>query len=1181
MFRSCSSSSATKVRDEHEQSPTSKPPRSRSLKKWSLRRKKTKIENIFGVPLSEVPCDEHWIPLCLKDMLAYIENHGTEVEGVFRRAAMSTVIKELKNKYEKHPDLLLEEHFPSFSPNDVIQVAQLVKQFLRDIPGHLVSVKVMDSLYEIFKKSQETHLNNVGGEGSKLTVGNTPFTDDDFTQFRKHLNTLPPRKLEVLKYVIHFCARFARHHKSTKMGVSNIATVLAPNIFEPNPVALTDLTSSMKEVEISSNLTQFFMKYNQSLFRPAMKVSTTSKSFLDHVANEEVDDDVRVSNSFLLHANVAVESEEAARMFEASGHQKGEEDENATTTSDDDEGSDDDNDENHHEGDEDDEDDYDDEFKNMSAQIKQALIVKKPPTIVIEMDAHTIQESQHEDQVKSSDEEKVVEVVSKEGTSGKKSKTSSNRSSKTKDDDKIIDDMGGEYIEVDGLEENDKRHVNNILRIPNSVSELPDSDTAALITTGTNPHVELSRTPTTPLGQQLSIIGMSLTSPYTPDNNPVPRNRRKSWMERGRRGSDCLSEMGDFLLKGGVLKSPPNQRAFRDSKARASHTVSRVLFHTGFASALLKSLSSPDNNAAKEEGDEHVAQPPIDLSIPLDTKTKPLVQEEVAIEAKSVRAVQVVQDKSIVQSGKNSVSSKPSNPKSKDHSLETSRNSNNTSSSMVHESKINTNGITEDINIQIVHHRKKYLVSSTKVNLDGILDDLVPIGDNVEVENRNYIFLCCKTLSKRIKVFERAFQEEEGRKPTSGDRGPVSREVKEYKRLKKWIKAYDSRKEESVGDTNDVIVLQATIDGEELMPSPLPPSMMNSINDEQSVGKESSVADKKDGEGDDDDKMDKDDNHKRNCGPKRVVDDDGDDDDVAAKEDTKEKSKQEKDDHHASKVSKIPDPMDIIRAHKAWQVEHGVVDSQFTSLKLAKMEKVALKSALVVYDKHIFEYYKRKVQKEDKLILRSLYARYKNLKAHITKESENNDTEVAGNNTTDNAEEGRSMEKRKKKTKKTKEEVTVVDEKEERKKICGKVGVDVVKEEETATSMGSVSIGKRKQIRVGNQNKSNHPMTPPEIPPRPNINKSLVVESPSTPSSLSEVVREYKKLKKEKSILQKELFEFQTAFFKQHGHNPKTKLERAPKRKKHARYKALKDQLKELQEEHPEILEHASLHKTM
>lgn len=182
---------------------------------------KNKHINVFGVELSEVTKkygvdsdlgvgpSQLRIPMVVDDIINALRLKDMSVEGIFRLNGNIKNLRELTEQINKTP---LKS--PPFSNYSAVQLAALLKKWLREMPNPLLT----SSLYDVWISSKkETDLSKCN-RMLALTYCMLP---------RSHRNLL-----EVLLYFFSWVASFAEIDEETgsKMNTHNLATVIAPNI---------------------------------------------------------------------------------------------------------------------------------------------------------------------------------------------------------------------------------------------------------------------------------------------------------------------------------------------------------------------------------------------------------------------------------------------------------------------------------------------------------------------------------------------------------------------------------------------------------------------------------------------------------------------------------------------------------------------------------------------------------------------------------------------------------------------------------------------------------------------------------------------------------------------------------------------------------------------------------------
>ncbi|ORY30696.1 RhoGAP-domain-containing protein, partial [Rhizoclosmatium globosum] len=177
--------------------------------------RKQEVKGTFGVPLATLVSTQgaqsttlqgnysvripRVVELCLSALYAM----DLSSEGVFRKNGNIRRLKETAEQFDANPAL------DRLDEDNVIQVAALLKKFLRDLPDPLLTFK----LHFLFVASQN-------------------FEDHETRKRALHLAMclLPKPNLDLLQVLLQFLRDVAVHKDTNKMDIPNLATVMTPNI---------------------------------------------------------------------------------------------------------------------------------------------------------------------------------------------------------------------------------------------------------------------------------------------------------------------------------------------------------------------------------------------------------------------------------------------------------------------------------------------------------------------------------------------------------------------------------------------------------------------------------------------------------------------------------------------------------------------------------------------------------------------------------------------------------------------------------------------------------------------------------------------------------------------------------------------------------------------------------------
>ncbi|KAF9907636.1 hypothetical protein EC991_010756 [Linnemannia zychae] len=192
----------------------------RFVKGLKTDKKKSKVEGTFGVPL-EVIVERNGvdsalgagpgrirIPSFVDDSISALRNMDMSVEGIFRKNGNIRRLKELAEAIDKDPASV------NLNDDNPVQVAALLKKFLRDLPDPLLTFK----LHRLFIVSQKMEDEGIRKMILHLTCCLLPKANRD--------------SMEAICLFLRWVASFSHVDEATgsKMDLHNLATVITPNV---------------------------------------------------------------------------------------------------------------------------------------------------------------------------------------------------------------------------------------------------------------------------------------------------------------------------------------------------------------------------------------------------------------------------------------------------------------------------------------------------------------------------------------------------------------------------------------------------------------------------------------------------------------------------------------------------------------------------------------------------------------------------------------------------------------------------------------------------------------------------------------------------------------------------------------------------------------------------------------
>lgn len=191
---------------------------------------------VFGVPLTTLrqrSADGEPVPVVMRDTISFLSERGLEMEGIFRRSANVTLVKEVQQRYNSG------EMVNFYDMEDVHLAAVILKTFLRELPEPLLTYHLYNDIVNFTSVSEE----------SQVTVMKTL------------VESLPEENYASLRYLITFLAQVSANSDINKMTNSNLAVVFGPNLLWGRDNAM-----SLSAIGPINNFTRILLDQQQLVF---------------------------------------------------------------------------------------------------------------------------------------------------------------------------------------------------------------------------------------------------------------------------------------------------------------------------------------------------------------------------------------------------------------------------------------------------------------------------------------------------------------------------------------------------------------------------------------------------------------------------------------------------------------------------------------------------------------------------------------------------------------------------------------------------------------------------------------------------------------------------------------------------------------------------------------------------
>lgn len=164
-----------------------------------------KNKNVFGVPFTVIiQRTGQALPQCILHAMRFLRRTAEDALGIFRKSGVRSRIQKLRNEIEANPESVNFEELQAYD------VADLVKQYFRELPECLLTNKLSDIFISIF-----------------IYVP----IEMRLEALQACVVLMADENRDVLQSLLLFLSDIAKQHQSHQMTASNLAVCFAPSLF--------------------------------------------------------------------------------------------------------------------------------------------------------------------------------------------------------------------------------------------------------------------------------------------------------------------------------------------------------------------------------------------------------------------------------------------------------------------------------------------------------------------------------------------------------------------------------------------------------------------------------------------------------------------------------------------------------------------------------------------------------------------------------------------------------------------------------------------------------------------------------------------------------------------------------------------------------------------------------------
>lgn len=246
-------------------------------------------KKVFGVPFSIVlQKTGHTLPKGIQAALTWLKINALDQTGIFRKSGVKSRIAKLKTAIDQTDENIIK----IFEDQQAYDVADVVKQYFRDLPESLLTTKLSETFTAIFQ-----YLPN----------------EVKFEALQSAILLLPDEHREVLLMLLEFLNQVADKSEYNQMSANNLALCLAPSIFQngvhsntptasprrKKPTGIPDAKDLDENRASTECLTYLIHNYKKVYHISSEKITRCNFSYMEEsrpVTLEALGDAVQLSN---------------------------------------------------------------------------------------------------------------------------------------------------------------------------------------------------------------------------------------------------------------------------------------------------------------------------------------------------------------------------------------------------------------------------------------------------------------------------------------------------------------------------------------------------------------------------------------------------------------------------------------------------------------------------------------------------------------------------------------------------------------------------------------------------------------------------------------------------------------------------------------------------------------------
>ncbi|KAK4805885.1 hypothetical protein QYF61_025752 [Mycteria americana] len=226
---------------------------------------------LFGQPLAALCGEDGTLPQPIQELLAVLHQEGPSTEGIFRRAASGTSLRELREALDHGADIDL-------GSQPALLLAIILKDFLRSIPAKLLVTHLyedwMTALGRTSKQEKVEELKAHWLPPALCKPGGWLWATSALLALcscsLRVADKLPAANLLLLKRLLSLLQHIGHNASTSRMSCSNLAICVGPNLLSPANEDLLPLEAMLEVTQKVNVLVEFLIENCCELFGEEM-----------------------------------------------------------------------------------------------------------------------------------------------------------------------------------------------------------------------------------------------------------------------------------------------------------------------------------------------------------------------------------------------------------------------------------------------------------------------------------------------------------------------------------------------------------------------------------------------------------------------------------------------------------------------------------------------------------------------------------------------------------------------------------------------------------------------------------------------------------------------------------------------------------------------------------------------